>query len=657
MKTNKLTQLFTALLAMTVLIGCVQDDDFSIPDLDNEVLQIEGQLIPISSVAGQVAQAIADGDATVTFEDTDTFIEGYVISSDEAGNFFEEIIIQDAPENPTTGIRVLIDVNPLFTSYEFGRKIFVRLNGLSAGFSNGVLTLGVRDGDLAEKIPASLQDQIISRSSEVATIVPLPISFNDFSVDKTNLFISLADVQFNAAEVVVERKSYAAEPEDEFDGERILEDCATGGRTIFSTSTFADFKGLLLPVGRGSINGILTRDFFGEVFNITVNDPSGMDFPTEERCDLCGLAEEIGEGDIFVDSLASGSLSSEWTNFTQEGTESWEPFSAGGGFGTAARIGSFMSGDESTIAWLITPEIDFDAQEMETMNFETSNSFSDGSELALLFSDDWDGDTANIDDATWRPILEAVIVSDDTFFEDWVPSGNIDLSCLTGTAHIAFRYMGSGDADFDGTYELDNFAINGLGEETPPGGSVDCGVASSAGATVLFEDFFETQTVGQIISGNGWTNFQEDGTRTWEAFTGSGDNVSLGISARVSPFMSGDAATVAWLVTPEVNFDAQEEETLQFMTSNSFSDGSTLELLFSSDWDGVPENIPSATWDTLSSGIIVSDDEFFGNWVDSGIVDLSCIEGSGYIGFKYVGSGDGNFDGTYELDEIQINAQ
>lgn len=658
MKTIKLTQIFAMLVAVVVLVSCVQDDDFSVPELNPGVVTIEGQSVGISSIAGQVAQAIENGDATFTYEGTDTFIEGYVISSDESGNFFEEFIIQDSPENPVAGIRVLIDVNPLFTSYEVGRKVFIRLDGLTAGISNGVLSLGIADGGAIGKIQAAIQDDVIVRSTDVVDIVPLPLTFSEFTNDKTNLFIALQDVQFSADEVINNQRTYASEPQDEFDGERVLEDCATGGRTILSTSTFSDFKALTLPAGRGTINGVLTKDFFGEIFNIAINDPSNVVFAEGDRCDLCGIADEVGTGVVFADNLASGSLSSEWTNFAQEGSEVWESFSAGGGFGTAARIGSFMSGDASTITWLITPEIDFDAQEMETLNFETSNSFADGSELTLLFADDWDGDTATIDDANWRPILEGTIVSDDTFFQDWEASGNIDLSCIEGTAHIAFKYVGSGEEGFDGTFELDNFAINSMDDgSTTGGGTVDCGTASSAGGTVLFEDFFETQTTNQPISGNGWVNFQEAGTQEWSAFSSTGQNPSLGISARVGSFMSGDASTISWLVTPELDLDAQDGETLQFMTSNSFADGSTLELLFSSDWDGVPANIPTATWDAIPAGIIVDDADDFADWIDSGIVDLSCIEGSGYIAFKYVGSGDSNFDGTYELDEIQINAQ
>ena len=47
----------------------------------------------------------------------------------------------------------------------------------------------------------------------------------------------------------------------EFDGERLLESCEDGGSVIFSTSTFADFKSFLLPQGRGSMTGILTKNY------------------------------------------------------------------------------------------------------------------------------------------------------------------------------------------------------------------------------------------------------------------------------------------------------------------------------------------------------------------------------------------------------------
>ena len=98
------------------------------------------------------------------------------------------------------------------------------------------------------------------------------------------------------------------------------------------------------------------------------------------------------------------------------------------------------------------------------------------------------------------------------------------------------------------------------------------------------------------------------------------------------------------------------QENIKFISSNSYADGSELELLISTEWDGTESTIQSSSWETLSANI-VSDGEFYQNWVDSGLVDLSLFSGNGYIAFKYVGSGQALFDGTYEIDDFQVLVQ
>lgn len=472
-------KLIVLFFSMTItLTSCVKKDDFSVPETELEAPNIDPtDVIEISSLRDLLLQEqtlTGNPDAVLTIEGTNKYVTGYVISIDEAGNFFEELIIQNTASNPEAGVKILLDVNPLFTTFEFGRKIFVKLDGLTVGINSGVLTLGIRNGNNIEKISESAMFDFVVRDVEVANIEPLEIEIFDFSEDKTNLYVRLNNVQFYRYDALGEnRKTFAAEPTDEFDAERTLESCTNNITAIFSTSTYADFKAVLLPTGRGSLDGILTYDFFGENFNIVVNDPSAINFDSTERCDPA---------------------------------------------------------------------------------------------------------------------------------------------------------------------------------------EIDCGISDVTGTNVLFSDFFETQSPGDPISGNGWTNFIEAGTEQWEAYTAGGNNPSLGISAKMQAFNSGDSSNIAWLITPQLNFDLQEGETLNFKTSNSFADGSILEILISTDWDGVPENIPSATWNLLSAAYITQDSDPFGNWYPSGNVDLSCIEGSGYIAWKYMGSGEEGFDGTYEFDEIIVNS-
>ena len=476
MKIIKNYKLAAFFFTMTLIISCLKDDDYEVPNTDPIAPIINGTVITINTLNSLLEQEQnANGNDVLSFTESDLYISGFVISNDKAGNIYEELVIQDLSVNPKRGVKVLINVSPLFTTFEFGRKVFVKLDGLSIGYNGGVLSLGFRDGNQVVAIAESLMDQTIIRAIELAEIEPLSINISDFSAAKTNLYLRLNDVQFNRNDALGEnRKTFAAEPEDEFDGERNLESCAEGFSAILSTSTFSDFKAIEVPQGRGYLDGILTYNYFGDTFNLVLNSPETIYFDSTDRCDPvevdCGLAERTGSNVIFsefFDLQEDGELitGNGWTNYIQEGSRDYEAYFSDGSngnpsLGISASIGSYNSNDDSTIAWLIMPEIDFDTQDGETINFKTSNSFSDGSVLKLLFSSDWDGNLNTITASTWDSLPVAYIVQDDDFYGDWYPSGTISLDCINGKGYIGFKYIGNGKEDFDGTYELDEIIIN-----------------------------------------------------------------------------------------------------------------------------------------------------------------------------------------------------
>lgn len=458
---------FFAIAAIIALAtSCVSDDDFGVPDTaPGQSVEVPGTLVALNTVTNRLLQS---GDPTLKFEGTNQYVTGYVISNDEGGNWFRELIIQDNAENPTIGLNIQLDVSPLFTTYEFGRKIFVKLDGLTVGTKNGVYTLGI--GDNIDRIQASLRDEFIIRDNVVETIIPTPIEFSDFSNALENTWVQVSNVQFVTEDL---GKTFAGEPTDQFDGERKIKSCsnAFGADANLWTSTFADFKSLRLPEGRGLINAILTRDFFDATFVLYVNTPEDIIFDSPNRCDLtplsCGVAPAAGTNTLLFEnfetlSTGANAMPTGWVNFQEEGTRTWSVFTATGAnasLGKSVNVGSFRSNDASTIAWLVTPRLNFNAQAGEVISFETSNSFADGSTMQVLFSNDWDGTPAGVATATWQPLADATIVQDTENFSNWVFSRNVSLDCVTGMGAIGFRYSGSGDAATDGTYELDNIRI------------------------------------------------------------------------------------------------------------------------------------------------------------------------------------------------------
>ncbi|MDP5081437.1 MAG: DUF5689 domain-containing protein [Winogradskyella sp.] len=472
MKTLKINKFILLLIGLVVFSSCVEDDDFKTPNTSVVEPVLDGPEVTINSVAGQLAQEQDNGGSldytdentviTFTFNDTNQYMVGYVVSSDEGGNFFEEISIQDKPENPTIGIKLLIDVNPLFVRYEVGRKVYIKLNGLAVGMSNGVLTIGALNGNEVDKIPSSSENDFILRSAEVATVVPLPLAFSEFSDDKTNLFIELMDVQFNRNQATGDNPlSYAAEPSDEFDGERILESCASASTVIFSTSTFSDFKNLTLPSGRGNMVAILTKDFFGEVFNIAINTPEDVNLDSEDRCDpdfLECTGPSGGGSAIFEEDFEDfGTYEAEgWDNINIDGTSTdWFINSFANNF--YSRISAFNSDNSEANVWLVTPAINMDTTEGEELSFDIQANFDNGTNLSAWVSTDYAGDPTT---ATWS-ILDATIPTGPSGgFGNFETVGPVNISCIDGTAVFGFFYEGS-DPSATTRYHLDNVVVTG----------------------------------------------------------------------------------------------------------------------------------------------------------------------------------------------------
>ena len=119
-----------------------------------------------------------------------------------------------------------------------------------------------------------------------------------------------------------------------------------------------------------------------------------------------------------------------------------------------------------------------------------------------------------------------------------------------------------------------------------------------------------------------------------------------------------NAAANEWLITPPLNLNAQEDDTLTFRSYTNYTDIDypQLEVLYSTDYDAGGDPT-SATWTALS-GVTFSP-EASDSWTDSGNVDLSGVNGTNvYIAFHYQSSGtSGGSASTWRLDAINIFEQ
>ncbi|MCM4155139.1 DUF5689 domain-containing protein [Gramella sp. AN32] len=455
---KKLMLIFGILL----MFSCVKTDDFAIPELVIQEDNFEGNLTTIASVKGNFN---FETEEIYTFRETETYISGYVISSDAAGNFYKEIILQDKVENPTAGIQILVDDNSLFETYDFGRKIYIKLDGLSLGFNNGVLQLGVQNRGDVVAIPNSLIDNFITRSSEVKEIKPLRLKISEFSSEFNNMYIKLENVQFDRNFVREDQVfSFASNPADRYDGERQLESCETGETTFLSTSTFSNFKSLLIPSGSGSIEGILTRDFYDEHFVIVVNLPTQLDM-NGPRCDpeflKCSENQMQGSHILFeenFDGVTSNTTlnARDFTNVNVSGGEKkFAPMMVNGN--RILRISAYNTIENPLEAWLVTPKIDLDILSDEVLNFDILSSYDNGLLLKVFLTHNFTGDPKTTE---WLPLDANIPLGPSGSYSEIFKKSAIDLSCLEGKVWIGFQYLG-GAPDKTTTYDLDNIRVTG----------------------------------------------------------------------------------------------------------------------------------------------------------------------------------------------------
>lgn len=454
--------LFTLIIFIT---SCVEDESFNLPNISVIDPNITANMTFLN-VMSRYNQAIANGDVVAVFEETqDLFIEGYVISSDKAGNFFEELIIQNKLDetseiaDPRLGFKVEVNVKGLSDTYEVGRKVYIKMNGLAVGISHGVFVIGKRSGNNIEQIQEFEFRDIIIRDPEVAIITPKVTTIDELNEQDENTLIQLDNMQIHRNDI---SKSFAGEASDEFDGFRTLESCDTGGSISLQTSTFADFKSLQVPQNKGTIKGIYSRDFSDDFNVFIINSTSDIEFDNTERCDpniLVCTGSTSNAITIFNEDFQSITNESEldsqgWTNVNiSGGSERFEDSSFSGDI--YMKISAFGTGENPLEAWLVTPAINLDTTIEEELSFDVSANFESGRVLSAFITDSYTGNPVTTE---WT-LLDANIPIGGSGFGEFVTS-TINISCMSGNVHVAFQYLGAaGGAET--RYHIDNIKVTG----------------------------------------------------------------------------------------------------------------------------------------------------------------------------------------------------
>ena len=190
--------------------------------------------------------------------------------------------------------------------------------------------------------------------------------------------------------------------------------------------------------------------------------------------------------------------------------------------------------------------------------------------------------------------------------------------------------------------------------------SVSISTADTSGATVGESG---VSTVSILDNDLLWADFSDDELPPMMAYSVSSNN-DWGTSSEggadnvpyaVANGFQANAPSNDWLISPALNFNSVEGETLTFLNAKGFDDSGRrgLQVKVSTDYSGSGDPT-NATWTDVSDQVTFSEGDF--SFVESGEVDLSASQFQAdavYIAFQYQSSGPFNA-ATWEVDNIQV---
>ena len=273
---------FFILASVFILTGCVHDDKYDAPDLSGNCQDLK------ATITLEAAKSLAQN-TTIT---TDAVIEGYVSSTDQSGNIYKTIYIQDDPTNPTQGFVLSVDAVSTYSSYPQGAKVYVKLKGLAMGTYGGVKQLGYMDNGTFDRIPEKMVPTSILKSCTAkVTITPKVMTLADMKTANDQYIGCLVKVQNAEFDAKVLCSNFAP---DGYTVDRQINDPTTSATTrVVRNSGYASFANQKLPSGKGDFIGILSK--YNSTYQLFINNVSDLSdmthFPRKDAitADPCSI--------------------------------------------------------------------------------------------------------------------------------------------------------------------------------------------------------------------------------------------------------------------------------------------------------------------------------------------------------------------------------
>lgn len=606
---KSLIYIYTALLALAGSVSLSScDDDFERPPMvvptakrhaNTTIAELKTKFYTGESNYATLVEKRDDG--------TDYIIKGRVISSDQAGNFFKQLVIEDE----TGAIQVNIDSYDLYKSYQYGQEIVIDVTGLYVGAYGKLMQIGsTPNNNYPGRIASDLAtkqielnglaepEKVVAGEYTIAALNDLISNQEEFLAKQCRL-VSIKDVTFKDA-------GKATLADKDKNTSRTISD-GTGDMIVY-TSGYSDFYDYYCPEGKGTIVGILS--FFNRSWQIR----------------LIGVSEDENVADTM-----RGLIGYELSKAPGTGGDTPTPTPTPGDAGTKEKpytVANVQAGATGTGVWVKGYIV----------------GWIDGKTLA-------DGAKFNADGVTVSSNVMLADAADAAttakIIPVQLPSGEIRkaVNLQDNPANYKKEVLLKGNLvayfGVPGLKEVSAAVIDGkeypMGGDDQPSGDV---------VTSLDENFDASTDIPA-----GWFQKQAAGNKAWYV-RNFNENNYITISG-----YNGTAPFDQWLLSPAIDMDKVSAKTLTFDTQvNGYgATTTTLKVYIVTD----PANLATATElkATFATAPAAGADgkTKYSEWVKSGNVDLAKYKGKVYIAFRYQASKDANY-ATWCVDNVKLNA-
>ena len=658
---------FFILASVFILTGCVHDDKYDAPDLSGNCQDLKATIT--LAAAKNLAQ-----NTTIT---TDDVIEGYVSSTDQSGNIYKTIYIQDDPTNPTQGFVLSVDAVSTYSSYPQGAKVYIKLKGLAIGTYGGVKQLGYMDNGTFDRIPEKMVPTSILKScSAKATITPKVMTLADMKTDKDQYIGCLIKVENAEFDEKVLCSTYAP---DGYTVDRQINDPTTTATTrVVRNSGYASFANQKLPSGKGDFIGILSK--YNSTYQLFINNVSDLSdmthFPrkdaiTADPCsiDATATAKTVAEvkqlyvsgnftqitdnfyvkakvtandetGNLYKYIYVEDATGGIRININKLNLYQDARFKVGknviinlknlyvGKYNGEFQLGQPNGTNIGQVAENVVYKFFYDSNEAVTTVTATEKTIAN---------------LATADVGKWIKIKNVQFVDTDlgnTY------SGNRTLIDCTGNKIILRT---NSQASFSGAM-IDNgkgdiYAIlsiyNGVYQLIiPKQANADLEGIRCDGTLPVYETIFSDA----FASLSNWTAVNVSGTQVWATTT-------FGNPAPSAIMDGKGSANEDWLVSKKITIPSTYKEIFFSFETDGRNAGSLLEVYITDNYTG---SVSTTSW-TKTNPALDTDLANFAGFVNSGKVDISSFKGKDIVvAFKYTSTSTSVPSTTWEVDNFAV---